>query len=80
MEIGYLLPPIGTSDPEPLRRKRSEPHRVMDRTLKLVCSSCDWVGVQTDCVHGYESTPGQGVEPVDYCPKCGGIAGLKEKE
>lgn len=37
------------------------------------CSECGWAGPTRRLVHGYQDDgSGEDVEPVDYCPRCGG--------
>jgi hypothetical protein len=39
---------------------------------RIVICDCGWSGQLADARHGYAPVPPDDVEPMDYCPRCGG--------
>lgn len=46
-------------------------NRFQDKTL-IQCLDCGWHGKQMDARHGYVHDRWDEVDPMDFCPQCGG--------
>jgi len=50
-----------------------------DDPTPVKCLDCGWEGRIMDCEHSYVACPDGDVEPIDYCPECGGwVIDVKE--